>query len=230
MFLNASLLNTILLSLRKVDPSYDDVKVVSTVAGGSINDCFRLQSGGDYFFLKINSSARYPSMFFAESEGLKRIGATNSVRVPQILAAGVESGEQFLLMEWVQSGRASRSSLEVLGARLAALHRNSARSFGLDHDNYMGSLPQKNSYSDNWTDFFINNRLLPQIELASNKGILDPAMVAGFHVLFSKLGNLTPSEKPSLVHGDLWRGNYMINLTGDPVLIDPAITYGHRGS
>lgn len=228
MFLNAALLKTILLSLRKVDSYYDDVEVVSTVAGGSVNGCYKLQSRGDYFFLKTNSSARYPMMFLAECEGLTKIGATNTVDVPQIVAVGEESGEQFLLMKWVQSGRASRRSHEVLGTGLAALHRNSAKLFGLDHDNYMGSLPQKNSHSDSWPNFFINNRLLPQLELASKRDLLDSALVRDFHTLFQRLEELTPPEKPSLVHGDLWGGNRMINSFGEPILIDPAISYGHR--
>jgi fructosamine-3-kinase len=35
-------------------------------------------------------------------------------------------------------------------------------------------------------------------------------------------------EPPTLLHGDLWSGNYMVDEKGQPVLIDPAVYYGHR--
>ena len=34
--------------------------------------------------------------------------------------------------------------------------------------------------------------------------------------------------KPSLLHGDLWSGNYLFDTTGTPVLIDPDVFYGDR--
>ncbi|MEN8799516.1 MAG: fructosamine kinase family protein, partial [Flavobacteriaceae bacterium] len=33
--------------------------------------------------------------------------------------------------------------------------------------------------------------------------------------------------KPSLLHGDLWAGNYLISSEGEPYLIDPATYFGH---
>lgn len=51
----------------------------------------------------------------------------------------------------------------------------------------------------------------------------------GFYTLLDNLDKyLIEPEKPSLQHGDLWYGNFMIGKNNEPILIDPAIYYGHR--
>ena len=34
--------------------------------------------------------------------------------------------------------------------------------------------------------------------------------------------------QPSLLHGDLWGGNWLVGASGEPVLIDPAVYFGDR--
>ena len=35
-------------------------------------------------------------------------------------------------------------------------------------------------------------------------------------------------DQTSLIHGDLWSGNYLCDSEGGPVIIDPAVYYGCR--
>ena len=49
-----------------------------------------------------------------------------------------------------------------------------------------------------------------------------------FDTLLAKLDEYLPEpEMPSLLHGDLWSGNYLIDINGKPWLIDPAAYVGH---
>jgi fructosamine-3-kinase len=79
-----------------------------------------------------------------------------------------------------------------------------------------------------WTDFFIRCRLEPQIRLASTKGLLPAAALRQFERLYTALPAIFPEEAPSLLHGDLWSGNFLCDEHSQPVLIDPAVYFGHR--
>ena len=111
---------------------------------------------------------------------------------------------------------------------MASLHRNSNSQFGLNFDNYIGSLPQINSLKDNWIDFFIENRLEKLVELCYNSQLLDNKTKNQFNQLYYRLDKLIPNEKPSLIHGDLWSGNVIVNQKGEVCLVDPAVYYAHR--
>ena len=114
------------------------------------------------------------------------------------------------------------------GHSLAALHRHSSGFYGLDHGNYMGSLTQTNTKHPDWSSFFIEERLERQLIRAKNSGYFSTEDVVRFQRLFSQFKTLCPAEKPSLVHGDLWGGNYLVSGQGRACLIDPAVYYGHR--
>src|SRR5690606_30251837 len=116
-----------------------------------------------------------------------------------------------------------------LGRGLAALHRFGAASFGLDQPNFIGSLPQDNTPAGDWTEFFRERRLLPQVERAIENGRAPAALAQGFDRLFDRLPELVgPAEPPARLHGDLWGGNLHVDERGLPCLIDPAVYGGHR--
>lgn len=198
-----------------------------SVSGGSINDAFRVETKQDKFFLKVNSASRFPNMFEAEKRGLELLGQSSFV-IPKPLNVGEVGETQFILMEWIEQGAPISSFWDSFGRSLAELHLLSSDQFGLDHDNYIGSLPQKNSEHTSWSDFYREERLFPQMKLAEKKGQLTSKMTTGFDALFRELVNLFPSEKPSLLHGDLWSGNMMIAQNGLASIFDPAVYYGHR--
>ncbi|MGY3211270.1 fructosamine kinase family protein [Mucilaginibacter sp. HD30] len=198
------------------------------VSGGSINIAYELQTAGGKYFLKVNHKALYPGMFAAEAKGLALLAQTNTVKVPVIVLQGDAGNESFLLLEWVDAKRGSVQATRALGAQLAQIHSNTASEFGLDTDNYIGSLPQSNKKHGKWSDFFIQERLQPMVSLAADKRLLEYADAGNFEKLYGKLPELFEEEAPSLLHGDLWSGNYLTTPADEPYLIDPAVYYGHR--
>jgi fructosamine-3-kinase len=167
-------------------------------------------------------------MFAAEARGLQWIEETGAIRVPRVLACSDEH-PAYLALELLDPGPRCEGFDEILGRSLAALHGFGAPSFGLDHDNFIGRLPQSNAATDDWATFYWHSRLEPQLQLASDGGHVDSGLRARFdalrHVLPERVG---PEEPPSRLHGDLWGGNLHVDEAGRPALIDPAVYGGHR--
>ena len=117
---------------------------------------------------------------------------------------------------------------ESFGKSLAKLHRVNSSKYGFAEDNYIGSLEQSNKEHNKWIDFFIEERLEKQLKRAMELGILTGDDENHFQKLYRELDSLIPNEPPSLLHGDLWGGNFITGDNGEPCLIDPAVYYGHR--
>lgn len=196
--------------------------------GGCINNGGRLQTAHGDFFLKWNYAKRYPGMFDAEAKGLTLLFDTHSVRIPRVVGTGVRDDYQFVLMEFIAPAARARNYSQMLGRQLAALHRTPWHQFGLDHDNYIGSLTQQNTPSRDWVSFFIEQRLNPQLKAGVDAGRIGKDVASQFDALYRKLSDILSMEPPSLVHGDLWSGNVIVDDSGNPCLIDPAVYYGHR--
>lgn len=205
-----------------------DVVSVRPVAGGDINQAMLLDTVIGQFFLKVNLGPMAISMFETEASGLELLAATKTIRTPSVLGFGSSSEEAFLLLEYVQSGYRPSNFWEKFGASLASLHRSTAPSFGLGNDNFIGTLRQQNCQHSTWPEFYINERLLPQLEIAKQQNCLHSDDFQAFEKLFKRIPELCPEESPSLTHGDLWSGNFLCNNLGNPVIFDPAISYAHR--
>lgn len=199
----------------------------ASLTGGSINQAVKIETERQEYFLKWNRSA--PDDFFQkEAHGLKLLKEAGSgLRIPEVVAAMPPNAERpgFLLMEFIREGQGGDS--ERFGRQLAGLHKTGVQTFGLDRDNYIGSLPQSNRNHDKWSSFFSEERIGPQLKMAVDSGKLDHASEKGWSGLQNQLDSLFPPTKPSLLHGDLWGGNYLFDQDGNAVLIDPAIYYGH---
>ena len=198
-----------------------------SVSGGSINRAAKITTNRGDMFLKWNNNA--PDDFFEkEADGLKRLAtARTALRIPDVISSGkpVNSRPGFLLMEFIDEGRSGNSF--AFGQNLAKLHQTDIDQFGLDTDNYIGSLPQSNRRHDNWITFFTEERINPQIQMAVDSGKLSRGILQNWDRLSGKLNEIFPPTKPSLLHGDLWGGNYLFDSSGSGVLIDPAVYYGH---
>ncbi len=200
------------------------------LSGGDINDAFEVElADARTVFVKTNASAA-PEMFPAEARGLAFLAEAKALRIPEVLAvSSALDPVHFLALELVRSKAPRRDHDEILGRGLARLHRFGAPSFGLDHDNFIGSLPQSNRAHARWADFFEKERLAPQLERAVTLGRASAGMRRGFERLFARLSDLVgPDEPPSRLHGDLWGGNLHSDEAGAPCLIDPAAYGGHR--
>lgn len=181
------------------------------VSGGSINQTWQLQTVDAKYFIKINNLKLYPGMFKAEAAGLNLIAGTNTIKVPQIVLRGDVGNHSFLLLEWIASRRSSTAGSALLGRKLAEMHQRTAPKFGLNHNNYIGSLPQRNKPHDTWSSFFIEERLQPMVKMAVDQQLLNSTDLAAFENLYKNLSGLFDEEAPSLIHGDLWGGNYLIS-------------------
>jgi fructosamine-3-kinase len=200
---------------------------VSGVSGGSINSAYRLATSHGSFFVKTNHASRYPEMFQKEAKGLALLRNAGALAVPEVLLAGAAGEESFLLLEYIDGANEKKDFWGNFGKGLAQLHQHRTKQFGLDHDNYMGSLHQHNDQHDDWVTFFVEERLQRQVVLARDSGRMSRSDVAAFDRLYLRLPEIFPPTSPSLLHGDLWSGNFITGSDGFACLIDPAVYYGH---
>jgi fructosamine-3-kinase len=198
------------------------------VGGGSINHTYRITAGKDTFFCKINQLGAFPDLFETERQGLELLARQDVIRIPRVIATGHSGDQQVLILEWIEQGLKTTAFWKNFGQQLAALHHIQGNQFGLATDNYMGALPQSNEPAGNWIDFFVHQRLQPQVQLAVNRQLLEPVHSTHFEKLYQQLGNIFSPEPAALLHGDLWSGNFLCDDAGNPVLIDPAVYFGHR--
>ncbi len=203
------------------------LKSSNPVPGGCINSAYQVHTTEGIYFLKWNKKELL-KMFSVEERGLTLLHEHSSLNSPKVIAAGEMDAKSYLLTEWIEKGSQSTYFWENFGRNLAIQHRETSDQFGLDHDNFIGSLPQPNNYHSSWHSFFINERLIPQLNLALSKSLIDTSIRTKFDLLFNELEELIPKEPPALLHGDLWSGNFMTNSEGEAVIFDPAVYYGHR--
>ena len=195
------------------------------LAGGSIKEVFLITAlSSEKFIVKLNSSHKFPGMFSAEKSGLEILKKAGNIDVPKVFDVGEFKGKAYLLLEYKASAIPTKNFWELFGKQLAQLHKNTASKFGLASDNYIGSLPQQNNFCTTSAEFYISQRLEPQLKLARDKNY-DLEIPKNF---FRNISEIIPLESPSLIHGDLWNGNYLVNSFGRPCLIDPAVAYAPR--
>ena len=216
----------ILASLRSTyDVQTDNFIAVS---GGCINKYFKLTYGNKPFFLKWNYADSYPKMFELEQKGLNLLRLNSSFIIPEVFEINSIENYSWILMEHIPNGRINNQYWSQFGYQLAELHQVTNSTYGLEFDNYIGSLIQQNNESNNWNTFFIEQRITPQLKLAINSENLDSSILSKFDNLFKLLSEIFPKEKPALLHGDLWSGNQMPTDYGKPCVFDPAVYFGHR--
>ncbi|THB64624.1 MAG: fructosamine kinase family protein, partial [Spirochaetaceae bacterium] len=159
---------------------------------------------------------------------------------PEPIALLQGQGYQYLLLEWISPGRQGSASL--LGEQLARFHAagvgaeelpcvdgqySDRQGWGFPFDNFIGRTPQINSWRGSWAEFFGDCRLGYLVGLLKKAGLADKTMLVLWDKLRKHLAEYLPEpEDASLLHGDLWSGNYMTDQSGQPVLYDPAVYVG----
>ncbi len=196
--------------------------------GGSDIRHFRIVGETASYFAKLaNVSDR--AQLEAECIGLRTLRRhATGYFIPDVSFCEPIGQWMCLIEAWIDQQPASPASWRQSGIALARMHREHKTSFGFEFDNFIGPTPQINVETDNWVDFFVDCRLLPQVELAVQNGLWSTADADAFDNLVKEIGGILPSRPvSSLLHGDLWAGNHLFSK-GGPALIDPAVYYGDR--
>jgi len=213
----------------------ESIQRKESLSGGCIANAQKITMGsGQSYFLKYSGSvvASGTASFIQEAHGLRELSEAKAIRIPNVLL----QDSRFLLLEYIRPGTVSDRSnfFKQFGEQFAALHRLQGAQFGFYEDNLIGATPQHNqptaSEAQNWIEFYFNKRLLVQYRLAETNGYVTEEMQQKFSLLENQMESILggTQEPPSLLHGDLWSGNFIVDDQGEPCLIDPAVYYGHR--
>jgi protein-ribulosamine 3-kinase len=225
----SSLWPTIAQHISKVTGDPVVIQSHRGVGGGSINQSYQLTLlSGQLYFVKCNQ-ARSLEMFEAERAGLEALAAAEVIRIPTAICSGIANETAYLVLEYIPLGTQQTETGQQLGEQLAALHRIQKPQYGWDRANTIGSTPQLNPWTDNWVTFYRQQRLDYQVRLARRQGF-SGGWIRMAEQVMEGLGAFFESYNPaaSLLHGDLWAGNWGADQSGDPVLFDPAVYYGDR--
>lgn len=202
-------------------------KKKDSVSGGCINQCWRItDSNHEKWFVKTNQPSKL-DMFSAESAGLNEIYRSQSIRTPKSICYGSTPDFSYHVIEFIPFQPTSHQS--KLGKELAKMHRVSTDYYGWTQNNTIGLTPQVNNINLCWVNFWKNERLLYQLNLALKNGYPHKFYESGL-LLYEKIACFFTSyqPKPSLLHGDLWGGNVAFDANGNPVIFDPAVYFGDR--
>lgn len=208
------------------------IRTLEPVSGGSINRAYRLVTEAGVFFCKWNPGGP-EDMFEREREGLEALaGAGSGLRIPAVVALSPAgpSIPPVLVLEYLAPSASGTpdSAWEGLGRGLAALHRKGADGFGFARDNYCGLTLQENTWSRDWAAFYGDRRIGPLVRRLEKEGKLGARESTVFRKLRDRLPSLLAhGPGPSLLHGDLWCGNFLSSDQG-PALVDPAAYFGDR--
>jgi fructosamine-3-kinase len=188
----------------------------------------RVKSGQSEYFIKW-TQGEHQGLFEAEAKNLELIQKSGAIDVPGVLGVGSHDEKEYLMMDCIQSAEKSTHYWSDFGGKLAQLHQQHAtQGHGLSYDNFLGAAKQINSWELDGVQFFIQNRLKKQVDNAIYHRRISAEMEAQFESLYEKLPQLIPNESSSLLHGDLWSGNAMVNAKGEITLVDPCTYYGLR--
>ena len=197
-----------------------------SVAGGCINTAYKIKTEANQYFVKFNTANKL-NMFEAEAEGLSELNKANAIRVPMPICTGIMEQQSYIVMEYLNLS--GSGSMAEFAEQLVKLHRHTQSSFGWHRENTIGSTLQENTPNDNWLEFWNQQRLGFQLALAKQKGASKHLLDKGERIQ-ADLSNLFAGYEPvaSLLHGDLWSGNYAFTDNAEPVIFDPATYYGDR--
>ena len=205
---------------------HTELKQVKGVSGGDIHQAWWLQTNQGAFFLKTNH-AKAETLFASEALALGVIRASQTIRCPDVINYGCTNHQAWLLMEYIEMQAQGDDFLR--GRQLAQMHRQTYSQFGWQQTNYIGHTPQLTTWQDSWPEFYAQQRLKPQLELAQQNGAPDQLIALG-EQLIQNIDSFFKNYAPqvSLLHGDLWAGNSAFDTQGLPLIFDPASYYGDR--
>ncbi len=204
---------------------FQKVTSIISLGGGCIGNAMKVTvENGTSYFVKSYMNKK---MHEVEANGLSELKTANAIRIPRV----VKFNDNFLILEFIESAPKCSNFSEKFGRQFADMHRITSRKYGYFEDNFIGSTEQINvPQNESWSEFYFENRLMFQFRLAEKNGHSTNELKSGMKDIEKNIDKiiLGSEEKPTLLHGDLWGGNYIVDQRGNPVLIDPAVYYGHR--
>ncbi len=203
------------------------VSDMSPLSGGDVAEAYRVTlDDGERVFAKTHRQAP-PGFFSTEASGLAWLREPGAVPIPEVLA--VSDDPAFLVLEWIEPGRAIGSTDRDFGFALAALHQSEAPCFGREDRRTTGSRRLPNEPCSSWSEHYRKNRLEPLADLAARENALPKGTLRLLEEVAARLQDFHPVEEaPARLHGDLWAGNRLVDAGGKSWLIDPAAHGGHR--
>ncbi|MCK5696867.1 MAG: fructosamine kinase family protein [Gammaproteobacteria bacterium] len=197
------------------------------VGGGDINEAYQVIGNEQQaYFVKLNHVS-LEFMFQVEFDSLNELLQAKNFRIPKPICFGVVGSKSYLVLEYITMN--THGNQKKLGRALAQMHQISTSDYGWYQNNVIGSSLQQNNKESDWLTFWREQRLMPQFQMLYDKGH-QHQFQAITEQLFVHLDILLGKHQPiaSLLHGDLWSGNYAFDHQGQPTIFDPALYYGDR--
>lgn len=210
-----------------VEQEAGKIQTVIPLGGGDTSAVYRVDGKEKTVLVKTNAAIQLKGLLAAEHRGLVALKTAATIAIPTVYFHRDTPQGELLVMEYIPNGPSSAAALRLLGQQLANMHQQYGAEHGWRHDNFIGQLKQWNTPNERWPLFYAHQRLLPQLKLAVDKGLLHPRHLLHEDKLGKRCEELLGFPNPSPLHGDLWNGNYLISQSGQAYLIDPSFYYGH---
>lgn len=194
------------------------------VSGGDINEAYQVVAEKKTYFIKVQPNQ--PASYFAhEQRGLQELSKV--IATPHPIANGQIDGDAYLVLNWIDEGNGSQADL---GRAVAKMHQHHNNQFGFYTSHHTKALFKDNHFNDDWVDYYVNQRLVPEHDTAQKLGRWNDWRENHFQQMVTQFKDYYQQNPPvpSLCHGDLWAGNFMFDSDGTPTLIDPDALYGDR--
>ncbi|NKI32138.1 fructosamine kinase family protein [Croceivirga thetidis] len=206
-----------------------EVVSITPLTGGDIASAQKVRTTTGDFFVKSASFPNALQLFNKEILGLEKLRQTGAINIPEVIGIHKTNKACSLILSFIENRTPKAIDMQTFGRALAKMHLESTEvKFGLETENFIGKLPQDNTPNSNWSEFYVLNRILPQLNMAQTNGHISPKQVPSTTKMVNTCEHIFGEVSPALLHGDLWSGNYLISTEGKPYLIDPAVYYGHN--
>lgn len=206
----------------------NNIKDIRLANGGDVNVAYKIYTDDQIYFMLVQENSN-ENFYYGEIEGLKlfeKIG----IPAPRVIANGYVDNDSYLVLSFIEE--AKNGSQSKLAQVVARLHRYYSKNdkFGFDYPHNGSDTQFSNEWTDTWSDLFINQRMDKLTQQLIDLGYWDSSSLDRYKkvraIIIAELSN--HKSEASLLHGDLWAGNYMFLEDGTPALFDPSPFYGDR--
>ena len=138
-------------------------------------------------------------MLKLEADGLHFLKSKCNIHIPNIFHCGTTDVHQYLVLEWIEKTGPHPEFWTEFGQSLAELHRVTHTFFGLNYDNYIGSLQQQNTQNASWADFFAGRRIIPFVERLYNRADITREMMDVADRFCNRVGETISTRATGLI-------------------------------